>query len=232
MNAPKIHDLSNITVLASLGSGERRDFEKSCRWRHFTEGEQIIDQAGEQRDVYFLAAGRVRVVNFTLQGREVAIEDLDEGSYFGELAALDGRPRSSSVVALSDAEIAKMAPERFLAVLKMYPEVALRIMVNLAGMVRNSTERIVDLSTLGANNRVHAELLRRARMDGLDEKDGILLKPIPVHSDMASRAGTTRETVARVLNDLARQGIVKRDTDALVISDPDRLQEIVDEVRG
>ncbi len=232
MNAPKIHDLSNITVLASLGSGERRDFEKSCRWRHFTEGEQIIDQAGEQRDVYFLAAGRVRVVNFTLQGREVAIEDLDEGSYFGELAALDGRPRSSSVVALSDAEIAKMAPERFLAVLKMYPEVALRIMVNLAGMVRNSTERIVDLSTLGANNRAHAELLRRARMDGLDEKDGILLKPIPVHSDMASRAGTTRETVARVLNDLARQGIVKRDTDALVISDPDRLQEIVDEVRG
>lgn len=232
MNAPEIHDLSNITVLASLSPGERRDFEKSCRWRRFAAGEQIIDQASPRRDVYFLASGRVRVVNFTLQGREVAIEDLEEGSYFGELAALDGRPRSSSVVALTDSDIAKMAPERFLKVIKMYPEVALRIMINLAGMVRISTERIVDLSTLGANNRVHGELLRRAQVDGLEANGGILLKPVPVHSDMASRASTTRETVARVLSDLARQGILKRDKDALLISDMARLQEMVDEVRG
>ncbi len=232
MNAPKIHDLSNITVLASLSPGERRDFEKSCRWRRFAAGEQIIDQASKQRDVYFLASGRVRVVNFTLQGREVAIEDLEEGSYFGELAALDGRPRSSSVVALTDSDIAKMVPERFLKIVKMYPEVALRMMINLAGMVRQSTERIVDLSTLSANNRVHGELLRRAQVDGLEANGGILLKPVPVHSDMASRAGTTRETVARVLNDLARQGILKRDKDTLLISDMARLQEMVDEVRG
>jgi CRP-like cAMP-binding protein len=64
--APKIHDLSNITVLQSLSAEERRDFEKSCRWRRFEEGEQIIDQESEESDVYFLASGRVRVVNFTL----------------------------------------------------------------------------------------------------------------------------------------------------------------------
>jgi CRP-like cAMP-binding protein len=122
------------------------------------------------------------------------------------LAALDGRPHSSSVIAFAASDIAKMAPARFLKVVQMYPGVALEIMVNLAGMVRNSTERIIDLSTLGANNRVHAELLRRAKVDGVEENGVISLSPVPVHSDMASRAGATRETVAWVLNDLARGG--------------------------
>jgi CRP-like cAMP-binding protein len=74
--------------------------------------------------------------------------------------------------------------------------------------------------------------LRRAELDGLEENSAVFLKPVPVHSDMANRAGTTRETVARVLNDLARQGVVKRQKDTLLISDMGRLREMVEEVRG
>ena len=89
----------------------------------------------------------------------------------------------------------------------------------------------MDLSTLGANNRVHADLLRLAEAG--DKKDNtVMIKPIPVHGDIASRIGTTRETVARVLNDLSRRGIVKRTKDALVVSDLARLNEIVEDVRG
>ena len=58
------------------------------------------------------------------------------------------------------------------------------------------------------------------------------IKPMPVHSDIASRVSTTRETVARVLNDLARQGAVERQKDALFIHDVDLLSDMVEEVRG
>jgi CRP-like cAMP-binding protein len=89
----------------------------------------------------------------------------------------------------------------------------------------------MDLSTLAANNRVHADLLRQARanMKGANEAE---IRPIPVHSDIASRVSTTRETVARVLNDLARKGIVERLKDSLVVRDVDRLHELVEQVRG
>ena len=108
---------------------------------------------------------------------------------------------------------------------------ALRVMRTLAHVVRTSTERIMDLSTLGANNRVHAELLRHAQANMNDENQA-LLSPIPVHGDLASRVSTTRETVARVMNDLARQGIVERTKDALVVRDVRRLRDMVEEVRG
>ena len=231
MSAPERHDLSNIEILASLSPEERRDFEKSCRWRRFSPDEMIIDQKSDTRDVYFLTRGRVRVVSYTLSGREVALEDVPPGGYFGELAALDGKPRSSSVVAVDDSDIAKMAPERFLKVLQIYPDVALKVMINLAGFIRNSTDRIVDLSTLGANNRVHGELLRQAMANRADDNTA-MIAPIPVHSDMASRASTTRETVARVLNDLARKGVVQREKDCLIIRDVDQLQALVEMVRG
>lgn len=220
-----------IEILSSLSTEARRDFEKSCRWRRFQAPEQIIDQENEDRDVYFLASGKVRVLNFTLQGREVTLEELVAGTYFGELAALDGRPRSASVMALEPSDVAKMAPARFLKLLEMHPTVALKVMVNLAAVIRASTERIIDLSTLSANDRVHGELLRRAAT-GMRENGQVVVTPIPVHSDMASRAGTTRETVARVLNELARKGIVRREKDALVIRDEAALREMVEEVRG
>ena len=243
MSALGHHDLSNIEMLGSLTTEHRRDFEMSCRWRRFTPNEQIIDQRDESREVYFITRGRVRVVSFTLSGREVALEDLHAGAYFGELAALDGHPRSTSVMALDghprstsvmaleESDIGKMAPERFLKVLQQYPDVALKVMINFAKIIRISTDRIVDLSTLGANNRVHGEVLRQAL--AMEPENNIAtIRPIPVHSDMASRASTTRETVARVMNDLARRGIVKREKDCLIVCDVDELQAIVETVRG
>lgn len=218
-------------MLDSLTIEHRRDFEMSCRWRRFAPNEQIIDQRDESREVYFITRGRVRVVSFTLSGREVALEDLHAGAYFGELAALDGHPRSTSVMALEESDIAKMAPERFLKVLQQYPDVALKVMINFAKIIRISTDRIVDLSTLGANNRVHGEVLRQA-LTTEPENNIATIRPIPVHSDMASRASTTRETVARVMNDLARRGIVKREKDCLIVCDVDELQAIIETVRG
>ena len=231
MTALEQHDLSNIEILSSLSAEQRRDFEKSCRWRHFAAEEQIIDRYDPSRDIHFVTRGSVRIVNYSISGREVTLEDLEEGSYFGELAAIDGEPRSASVIALEECEIAKMAPERFLTVLMAYPDVALKVMLNLTRMVRASTQRIMDLSTLGANNRVHGELLRLANAHRTGPNEAVVT-PIPVHSDMASRASTTRETVARVMSDLTRINLIRREAEALVILDVKKLHEMVEQVRG
>ena len=223
--------LAGIAILSDLRPSELAAVEQSCRWRHYAVHEQIIDRQSDSRDVYFVVSGKVRVVNYALSGREVALDDVEDGGYFGELAALDGRPRSASVMALTDSVIASLPPDLFLKTLATHPTTALKVMARLALVVRNSTDRIMDLSTLAANNRVHADLLRQARAAD-DGTNKAVIHPIPLHADIASRVSTTRETVARVLNDLARQGIVKRTKDALVVPDVARLQQIVEDVRG
>ena len=223
--------LQGIELLSDLDGKDLDALEKSCRWKQYAAHEQIIDRQSDTRDVIFVVRGKVRVVNFSLSGREITLDDLAEGSYFGELAALDGELRSAGVVALTDTQVAFLPPDLFLKTLARHPALALKVMVHLAHVIRKSTDRIMDLSTLAANNRIHADLLRQARAT-MKEGNTATISPIPVHGDIASRVSTTRETVARVMNDLARQGIVKRTKDSLVLSNVDRLQEIVEEVRG
>ena len=224
-------NLSGIRLLSDLGTPELEVAAKNCRWRNYGAQEQIIDRQSEATDVFFVVDGRVRVVNYSVSGREITLDDIEPGGHFGELAAIDGQPRSASVMSLTPCAVAIMPQDRFMELVEGNASVALKVMRGLASIIRNSTERIMDLSTLAANNRVHADLLRQA-LANMDEDNRALISPIPVHADIASRVSTTRETVARVMNDLARQGILERQKGALVVGDVDQLRDMVEEVRG
>jgi CRP-like cAMP-binding protein len=224
--------LDGVPLLRDLTQKERDEVARHCRFRRYAEGEHIIDGQSSGREVYFVVAGMVRVVNYSPSGREVAFDDIPAGNFFGELAALDGGPRSAFVQAQAPgATAAAMPPEIFLDLLQRYPKIGLDIMRRLARVVRFSTERIMDLSTVGANNRVHAELLRLAEAAGRDGNSSVI-SPIPHHADIASRVSTTRETVARVFSELTRTGMLQRNKSSLVVRDVARLTELVEDLRG
>jgi CRP/FNR family transcriptional regulator, cyclic AMP receptor protein len=223
--------LSGVCLLGELSAERLTSVEQACRYKRFAAQEQIVDRDSATTDVFFVVRGSVRVVNYSILGREIAFDEVTAGNYFGELSALDGQPRSASVMALEDTLILALPRSLFLNLLSEHPNIALQVMMRLAKIVRTADERIMDLSTLAAHNRVHAELLRQARIHIVDGGSA-RIEPVPVHSDIASRVSTTRETVARVLNDLARRGIVERTKDALLIHDLGRLRNMVQEVRG
>jgi CRP-like cAMP-binding protein len=223
-------NLDIVEVLKPLPPEARRTLVQRCRWKTWAPGEQIIDRETESNDVFFVTGGTARVVNYGLTGREVSFDDIPAGGSFGELAAIDGGKRSANVVAVDDTTTAILPARSFLELLNEHPLVAMAILKRLARIVRASTGRIMDLSTLGAQNRIYAELLRLARSAGVQGNEGIL-RPIPVHSDIAARVSTTRETVARVLSDLQRKHLVRREKDAFVIADMARLSEMVEEFR-
>lgn len=223
--------LDRIALFQPLAPAAREALARQCRARRCAPQEQIIDRDDGGRDVFFVVEGRVRVVNYSLSGREISFDDLGDGTMVGELAALDNRPRSANVIALTDTLVLAMPQAVFLQVATGTPELALAVMRHLATVLRRATERIMDLSTLGANNRVHAEILRLARAN-LGADDTAVIAPIPLHGDLAARVSTTRETVARVFGDLARAGLVERRETHLKINDVSKLAEIVEEVRG
>jgi CRP-like cAMP-binding protein len=223
--------LTNIDLLNALEPAELRAIERRCRWKRFARDEQIIDRETNSTDIYFVASGSVRIVDYSLTGREITFDDIVAGGHFGELAALDGAPRSASVVATMSTLTASLDAAAFREVLASHPPIALALLQRLARIIRQSTGRIMDLSSLGANNRIYSELLREARAGGMTGNRAVI-RPIPVHADLAGRVSTTRETVARVLNDLARKRIVQRESGGLAILDVRRLSAMVEEFRG
>lgn len=228
MTTSKIRSLEHFKLLACLPDKERQALEQRCAWRDCRKDEQIIDRDSESRDVYFIVAGAVRVVNYSYSGREVSYDDVGRGGIFGELAAIDGKPRSANIVALRNATVASMSPDAFKQLVTGHPAIAAAVMERLVEIIRESNDRIMDLSTMGAFNRVYAELLRLARTS-LDEEDySAVIDPVPIHSDLASRAGTTRETVARAIGELTRKGVVEKRGQALNVPDVEQLEDIVE----
>jgi CRP-like cAMP-binding protein len=223
-------ELSAVPLFETLSETERAEITRMCRWRRCAAHEQILDREAESRDVHFVAHGTARIMIYSASGREVALDDVETGGFFGELAAFDGGPRSASVLAVTDCWIASLPAARFLALLEAHPPLGMVVMRRMARIIRASTERIVELSTLGANNRVQAEILRQAIAAGMQEDGRAVIQPIPIHADIASRVSTTRETVARVLNDLARKGIITREREGLVVHDVRYLQALVQDV--
>lgn len=228
---PERSILANFELFAGIERNTLVAIEQACRYRRFSAQEQIIDKDAASTDVFFVVRGRARVVNYSMSGREITFADLRDGDYFGELSAIDGQPRSAGVMAVEDSLILALPRPVFLTVLAEHPQAAMKVMENFARRLRAANERIMDLSTLAAHNRVQAELLRQARAHKT-QRNAAVIEPIPVHSDIASRVSTTRETVARVLNDLARRGIVERTRSALLIRDVHQLRAMVEEVRG
>jgi CRP-like cAMP-binding protein len=223
--------LAGVKLLRTLDTDSLRGIERAGSCRRYRPLEHILDRDGRTTEGFFLVLGQARLLNYPVTGREIAFDDLAAGDHFGELAALDSAPRSANVVAVVESLLLALPQRAFLQILEDHPPIALEVMARLARIVRLADERIMDLSTLAAHNRVQAELLRQVRAHR-DHANRGRISPIPVHSEIASRVSPTREPVARVLNDLARRGIVERTKQALIIHDIATLQTIVEEVRG
>jgi len=223
--------LRHIALLEGLSQERLDDLAQRCLWQSIPGATPLLLRSEEKSDVYFLVSGQLRVTTYAPNGRQVTFRDSNEGEYFGDLSAIDGKPRSADVVTLKPSVVASLDRVAFLALLREEPIVAERVMRGLVALVRQLSERVIDLSTMGVQNRVHAELLRLARAAGIAHNEA-RLEPAPTHAELASQVSTNREQVTRELNALRREGVLARDGKALVVVDARRLTAMVAAVRG
>lgn len=217
--------LDGITLLSGLDPADRKRLEKVCAWRIYRRDETVVERDTDDRDVYFLVSGSVRIMNYSLSGRPVAYASLGAGEYFGEMAAIDNAPRSATVVADEKSEIASLSGHHFIALMEEKPTVALSVMRKLAMIVRSCDERIMDLATLGAMQRVILDLCRMAKPDPITA-DSWLIYPCPAQREIAGRASTTRETVARVFSQLLESGQIRRKGRSVYLTDKAALETL------
>ncbi len=228
---PSSLGLRRIALLEGLSDQRLETLARECAWRNYRAGQRIISRAAADRDVHLIIAGHVRVTTYSAAGRQVSFRDIAAGELFGEVAAIDDMPRSADVVALENSMTASLPAALFRRLLREEPLLAERVLRRLAALVRRMSERVIDLSTLGVHQRLHAELLRLAREAGVT-KNSARIDPAPKHADLASQVSTYREQVTRELSTLAKAGIVRREGRALVVRDVKRLQTLVEEVKA
>jgi CRP/FNR family transcriptional regulator, cyclic AMP receptor protein len=223
--------LRQVAILGGLPQPTLERVALTCRWQDFPEGGQILGYQDPSTEVCFLAAGKVRVVVYSIEGKAVLFTDLRPGAMFGEIAAIDGSPRSASVEAVEPSTVATLTPGQFEALLLSEPKVAVATLKHITAEVRRLSERVVEFSTLVVQNRIQAELLRLAAEAG-QQSGQTELSPAPSLSEIADRISTHREAVSRELSRLASVGLLRREGANLRIVDVARLAMLVREAKG
>jgi CRP-like cAMP-binding protein len=209
-------------LLSDLSPQAHADFRKELSWFTVNPGRIVIEQGERSDQVYFVLSGRLLGQLVSENGREIAFTEIRAGSHFGELAALDGHPRSITVSAIEEAQLGRIGGSAFRRWLQAEPTLALALARDLAARNRRLTERIFGLVAHDVEKRVRAFLTRMAQGAG-ELKPGGVLRSAPTHDEMATFVGANREAVSRVIARLSAEGVVESGRRRIVIHDVDAL---------
>jgi CRP/FNR family transcriptional regulator, cyclic AMP receptor protein len=193
------------------------DIVRCLQQHHYPAGATVFAQNDEQDDVFVVLTGHLRLTTYSLAGREVVFHDLHPGDLVGELSAIDGAPRGANMTVVTDAELARLGAADFTKLLRKHPDFAVAILARLTRLIRSLNRRF-HLLTAPVPTRVCAELFRLAGFGRISDNTARIV-PAPKHLDIANRINTHREAVSRMLSDLQRHKIIRRDQGELIVLD-------------
>ena len=169
--------------------------------------------------VFVVQTGTIKITRVNDEGKEVILALLGPGEIFGELAILDGEARSANALAQENCQLLAINKEDFLEILKNNFSVSYNLMCELAKRLRKSDQQIEALSLSDAEHRIGVSLLNLAEDMGVIRKGKVTIQNLPFQQDIANMAGTSRETVSRVLKLLENKSMISKVGHTLVIPD-------------
>ena len=154
--------LAAIPFFAGVSPAVAERYGPRVHWLTAAPDQLLVDFDDASDDVFFVVSGTVRVAMRTPGGRELILDDIPAGRFFGEMAAIDGAPRSAAVTALHRSRICRVPGQVFMALLADAPELSRRLMRVLVQRLREANGRMLELTTLDIRHRLYADLLRAA----------------------------------------------------------------------
>ena len=217
-------NLKKITLLAGIRPEALDRVATNLRVRKVERGHHVLNKGGSGDQLLFVLSGRLQAVDVTEDGREIGLNFLVAGDYFGELSIIDGLPRSASVVACENSLIASLPRNQALDLIYQNPLVAERMLRRMASSIRTAANYRTILGIPNASQRVFALLNQFVRVapGGL-----IVIEKLPTQQEIAITVNTSRETVSRAIHALIQKGVVEKDMRRLIVRNPDALRRAV-----
>jgi CRP-like cAMP-binding protein len=216
-----------IPLLASLRDHDRAAIEPMCRVRDYAKGETIFDEGGAADRIYFVIAGRVKIVK-AAGARDIILEILGAGEPVGAVAAFEQRPFPASAITMEPSTILSLPEREFFQLLEARPEMIRQLLGGLTMRLMMLNKRMADMT--GAVE-VRAARLFRTLAERIGTRSGTATS-IPLalsRQELADLMGTTLETAIRLMSRWQKEQTVLTERDGFVVPDLDVLRAICDE---
>ena len=221
---PVLDALAAIPFFAGLDPAALERLAGTVRARRFRRGE-VIFHVGDPGDALFvIVSGDVKISLPSETGEEAILATLRGGDVFGELALLDGAPRSASATAVTQTETVVLPRDRFRELIATETGVRDALLASIAGELRRLTTHVEELHFLDITGRLAARLVRLAHDGGTVQPDGgIRLRKNLTQGDLAAMVGCTRQSVNKLLGQFTDDGLIRLEREGIVVTDIDGL---------
>lgn len=239
---PLVESLARIPFFSGLDAAALEQVAAGTRTRRFRRGEVIFHSGDAGDGLFVIVSGEVKIALPSETGDEAIIASLRAGDVFGELALLDGAPRSATATALVATETVVLPRDRFHALIATEPAVPDALLASLAAELRRITTHVEELHFLDITGRLAARLVRLAeeaqataiaaavaagrppRSSAADAMGAhgpapIRLRSTLTQAELASMVGCTRQSVNKLLGQFADSGFVRLDREGVMVTD-------------
>lgn len=224
MNDSKII-LKYVPIFSELDDDILARVEELGMLRNYKKDMIIMEETNDNTPGLFIVTrGSVKVTRNDAEGREIILSILGDYEYFGEMSLLDGENPSANVVAMENSELFYVGREQFLQLIEYNPKITFALMEGLIKRLRAADDKIKSLSLLKAEGKIVTAIVQLAEVSGI-MKHGMVEVDLPFQHDIANIAGTSRETVSRVLHSLEKKGLVELDGSKIKIPDYDTFKK-------
>jgi len=179
--------------------------------------------AGDETMVVF--RGRVRVVAYGSDRREVVLALRGPGELIGEMSALGAGRRTASAIALDDVEAGALTATEFVEFLREHPQVSIVVIRMVVRRLAEATQDVIDLATQDSVGRLAKRLAELSAEHGKPTDGGTQIELELTQDELASWTGATRETVSRALRLMRQLGWVSTHRKTITVLDPSALRE-------
>jgi len=218
-HAELIGTLSTISFLRGLDSAILEEVAAAALWYAYRSGAPVFWEGEQAAGLYYLHTGWLKVVKSSPDGREQVLRFLGPGETFNEVGVLADRPNPATAIALEDAALWLIERATIRRLLLTHPDVALRVLENMADRVTGLVQLVADLSLHSVEVRLARFLLEQAT------GDEVVRRRWNTQSELAARLGTVPDVLSRALRTLSDAGLIAVDRQRIQILDIPALRQ-------
>lgn len=208
------HMLGNVSLFANLPPSLIEELESMCVSRRYAKNTMLFMEGDENNQLFVIRTGKVSVFLQGEEGKQLILNYMSEGEYFGELSLIDSQPRSASIMTVMDCEFLTLSREKFQECVRRSPELCMSLMQELTTRIRKLTQSVKDLALLDVYGRVAHTL------EKMCDENKTISNPKPTHQDIANMVGSSREMVSRIMKELIVGEYIEQSSDAIHLRKP------------
>ncbi|SDZ19252.1 CRP/FNR family transcriptional regulator, anaerobic regulatory protein [Proteiniborus ethanoligenes] len=219
-----IEYLKKVPIFEGMRYEELEKLERITKERAYKKGSVIIVEGEKGEDVFIIRTGKVKIFKTTNEGREIILDIKGKSKMFAEVTLFSEGKNPATVVAIEDSVILSINNNELEEIIKQNPDMALNIIRVLSKRLKESQSRIKNMASNDTYIRTAQVLIKLTEKYGVELDNGTIeLKLNITREELASLAGTSRETVSRALSQFRKEKAIKISGRQILILDKNKL---------